>query len=127
MDNLFSGIWHAALYLDDILVTFIDDRDRIQNLHNVEARIQDDGLKLKLKKCMFIVISVEYLRHVISHASLTLAPLKVEAVLKVPKPPPPPKKTAAKLPWNFYRRFLPNLFAHLQPLHNMLRDGQHWA
>ncbi|KAL3246299.1 hypothetical protein MRX96_057778 [Rhipicephalus microplus] len=29
-------------------------------------------------------------------------------------------------PINFYRRFLPNQSVHLQLLHILLRDGQHW-
>ncbi|XP_037509161.2 uncharacterized protein LOC119385864, partial [Rhipicephalus sanguineus] len=33
MDNLFRGMKHVAVYLDDILVTGIDDGDHMQNLH----------------------------------------------------------------------------------------------
>ncbi|XP_070394032.1 uncharacterized protein [Dermacentor albipictus] len=35
MDNLFRGMRHVAVCLDDILVTGSDDRDHLQNLHNV--------------------------------------------------------------------------------------------
>ncbi|XP_075534183.1 uncharacterized protein LOC142567969 [Dermacentor variabilis] len=47
MDNLFRDMRHVAVYLDDILVSRSDNRDHLQNLHNVLARLQDAGLKLK--------------------------------------------------------------------------------
>lgn len=37
MDNLFRGMRHVAVYLDDILVTGRDDEDHLQNLHSVLA------------------------------------------------------------------------------------------
>ncbi|XP_070389369.1 uncharacterized protein [Dermacentor albipictus] len=66
MDNLFMGMRHVAVYLDDILVSGSDDRDRVQNLHNVLAQLQDAGLKLKLEKWIFLAPIVEYLGYVIS-------------------------------------------------------------
>ncbi|XP_037518699.1 uncharacterized protein K02A2.6-like [Rhipicephalus sanguineus] len=106
MDNLFRGMRHVAVYLDDIL---------------------DAGLKLKREKCVFMVPSVEYLGHVISQAGLTPSLRKVEAVLKAPKPRNKKELQSYLGLINFYRRFLPNLSAHLQPLHILLQDGQHWA
>ncbi|XP_070387427.1 uncharacterized protein [Dermacentor albipictus] len=50
---------HVAMYLDDITVTGSDDEDFLQNLHNVLARLQDAGLKLKLEKCVFLAPSKE--------------------------------------------------------------------
>lgn len=127
MDNLFRGMRHVAVYLDDILVTGTDDGDHLQNLHNVLARLQDAGLKLKLEKCVFLAPSVEYLGHVISQAGLSPAPRKVDAVLKAPKPHNKKELQSYLGLINFYRSFLPNLSAHLQPLHLLLRDGQQWT
>ncbi|XP_049524460.1 uncharacterized protein K02A2.6-like [Dermacentor silvarum] len=126
MDNLFRGMRHVAVYLDDILVTGTDDGDHLQNLHNVLARLQDAGLKLKLEKCVFLAPSVEYLGHVISQAGLSPAPRKVDAVLKAPKPHNKELQSYLGL-INFYRSFLPKLSAHLEPLHLLLRDGQQWT
>nr|XP_037285009.1 uncharacterized protein K02A2.6-like [Rhipicephalus microplus] len=106
MDNLFRGMRHVAVYLDDIL---------------------DAGLKLKVEKCIFLAPSVEYLGHVISLAGLAPAPHKVEAVLKAPKPQNKKELQSYLGLINFYRTFLPNLSSHLQPLHLLLRDGQQWA
>ncbi|KAL3191491.1 hypothetical protein MRX96_059862 [Rhipicephalus microplus] len=76
---------------------------------------------------MVTVLSVEYLEHVISQAGLTLAPRKVEAVLKATKPRNKKELESYLGLTNFCRRFLPNLSAHLQPVHILLRDDQHWA
>ncbi|KAL3225436.1 hypothetical protein MRX96_049222 [Rhipicephalus microplus] len=96
MNNLFRGMRHVVVYLDDFLVTSKDDEDHLQNLQSVLARLQDAGLKLKLEKCIFLAPSVEYLGHVISLAGLVSALRKVEAVLKAPKGPE--QERAAELP-----------------------------
>ncbi|XP_037574536.1 uncharacterized protein LOC119456791 [Dermacentor silvarum] len=127
MDNLFRGMRHVAVYLNDILVTGTDDGDHLQNLHNVLARLQDAGLKLKLEKCVFMAPSLEYLGRVISQAGLSPAPRKVDAVLKAPNPHNKKELQSYLGLINFYRSFLPNLSAHLQPLHLLLRDGQQWT
>ncbi|XP_075732534.1 uncharacterized protein LOC142775095 [Rhipicephalus microplus] len=94
----------------------------MQNLHNVLARLQDAGLKRE--KCVFLLASVEYQGHIISEAGLTPAPHKVEAILKALKPRNKKELQSYLGLINFYRRFLPNLSAHLQPLQILLRDGQ---
>ncbi|XP_037498704.1 uncharacterized protein K02A2.6-like [Rhipicephalus sanguineus] len=127
MDNLFRGMRHVVVYLDDILVTGIDDSDHMQNLHNVLARLQDAGLKLKREKCVFMVRSAEYLGHVISQGGLTPAPCKGTLVSSISTGGPSMNHQLAQLSLLFYRRFLPNLSAHLQPLHILLRHGQHWT
>ncbi|XP_037564659.1 uncharacterized protein K02A2.6-like [Dermacentor silvarum] len=127
MDNLFRGMRHVAVYLDDILVTGTDDGDHLQNLHNVLARLHDACLKLKLAKCVFLAPSVEYLGHVISQAGLSPAPRKVDAVLQTPKPHNKKELQSYLGLINFYRSFLPKMSAHLQPLHLLLRDGQQWT
>nr|XP_037268442.1 uncharacterized protein LOC119159711 [Rhipicephalus microplus] len=71
--------------------------------------------------------NAEYLGDVISKAGLALAPRKVEAVLKAPKPQNKKELQSYLGLINFYRTFLPNLSSHLQPLHLLLRDGQQWA
>ncbi|KAM7289935.1 uncharacterized protein ISCGN_030063 [Ixodes scapularis] len=125
--DLFRGMRHVAVYLDDILVSGTDDGDHLQNLRKVLTRLQDAGLKLRLDKCLFLTPSVEYLGHIISQAGLAPAPRKIEAVLKAPKPKSKKELQSYLGLVNFYRRFLPNLSTHLEPLHRLLRDGQQWA
>ncbi|KAM7281959.1 uncharacterized protein ISCGN_002117 [Ixodes scapularis] len=107
MDNLFRGMRH--------------------NLHKVLTRLQDAGLKLRLDKCVLLTPRVEYLGHAITQAGLAPAPRRIEAVLKAPKPKNKKELQSYLGLINFYRRFLPNLSTHLEPLHRLLRDGQQWA
>nr|XP_050030393.1 uncharacterized protein K02A2.6-like [Dermacentor andersoni] len=37
MDNLFRGMWHVVVYLDDIQVIGSDDGDHLMNLQNILA------------------------------------------------------------------------------------------
>ncbi|KAL1416979.1 hypothetical protein MTO96_027277 [Rhipicephalus appendiculatus] len=60
-------------------------------------------------------------------AGLTPAPCKVEAVVKARKPRNKKEHQSYLGLISFYRRFLPNLSAHLQPLQMVLGDGQLWA
>lgn len=116
MDSLFRGMRHVAVYLDEILVTGADDEDHLQNPHNVRARLQDAGLRLKLEKCIFLAPSVEYLGQVISQAGPAPAPCKVEAVLKTPKPQNKKELQRYLGLVNFYGSFRLTLSSHLQPL-----------
>ncbi|KAL1448704.1 hypothetical protein MTO96_028190 [Rhipicephalus appendiculatus] len=60
-------------------------------------------------------------------AGLTPLSRKVEAVLKVPKLRKQKELESYLGIINFYMTFLTNLSLHLQPLHILHRDGQHWA
>ncbi|KAL1440273.1 hypothetical protein MTO96_001213 [Rhipicephalus appendiculatus] len=62
-----------------------------------------------------------------AQAGQTLASRKVEAVLKAPKPQNKKELQSYLGLINFYRRFLLNLSAHLQPLHILLRDEQRYS
>lgn len=48
-----KGIPRVAVYLDDILVTGVDERDHLHNLEEVLSRLEEAGLRLKRNKCSF--------------------------------------------------------------------------
>lgn len=67
MDNLLKGLPGCICYLDDILVTGVNEQDHLDNLNNVFNVLQKSGIKLNKSKskCEFFYDSVEYLGHVI--------------------------------------------------------------
>lgn len=52
-------------YLDDILVTGINDEEHLWTLDTVLTRLRDAGLRLKRNKCEFLQKEVHYLGHLV--------------------------------------------------------------
>ena len=53
MDSLVQGLPRVSAYLDDILVSGVDEEDHLNNLYNVLQRLDSAGLTLKKSKCVF--------------------------------------------------------------------------
>ena len=72
IDLVLSGLqWSSCLvYLDDIIVVGRSFHEHLQNLENVFQRLRSAGLKLKPKKCTFIMKEVLYLGHLVSREGL---------------------------------------------------------
>ena len=51
MENLLWLISKIIVYIDDILVANISDKQHIELLRSVFAKVQESGLKLKQAKC----------------------------------------------------------------------------
>ena len=67
MENLLQGIPFAVVRVDDILVSGSNDEKHLANLEEVLKRLSEHGLRLKKKKCAFMVNEVVYLGHKINH------------------------------------------------------------
>ena len=76
MENVLSGIPKVVSHLDDILVTGKDDAEHVTTLKAVFNRLQQFGLRLKLRKCRFLQQSVEYLGHLVDANGLHTLPAK---------------------------------------------------
>ena len=84
-------------------------------------RLSDAGARLKRAKCVFEVLEIEYLGHLINALGLHPTEEKVRAIKDAPAP-----KTLQELRsflgmLNFYGKFIPNLFTFLAPLNVLLR------
>ena len=126
MDNLLQGIPHTCVYLDDILITGTTQEEHLHNLDQVLNHLQTAGLRLKNKKCSFMLPSVEYLGHVIDSVGLHPTQAKVKAI----KEAPTPKNVAELCSFlgliNYYGKFLPNLSATLAPLYKLFKQNTRW-
>ena len=49
------------MYLDDILVTCVTEQEHLQSLKEVLKQLMQSRLRVKKKKCLFMVSSVSYL------------------------------------------------------------------
>ena len=127
MDNLLQGVPHTCVYLDDILITGLTEKEHIANLREVLRWLNEAVLRLKLPKCSFLQDSVTYLGHHLSASGLEPVPEKVRAVVDAPKPTDQKQLQAFLGLLNYYGRFLPKLSTILAPLHELLHRDKPWC
>ena len=126
MDTILQGIPNVICYIDDILVTGVDDEAHLRTLSKVLERLQKHGVRLKKSKCGFMSQSVEYLGHQVDAQGLHTTTEKVDAVVHAPVPNNVQELRSFLGLLNYYGKFLPNLAATLHPLNNLLQKGHQW-
>ena len=126
MDNLLTGIPGVAVYLDDILVTGVTEQEHLKSLEEVLRRLGQSGLRVKKKKCLFMVPSVSYLGHKIDADRLHPLPDKLQAVKAAPTPRNVSELKSYLGLLTYYGKFLPNLSTHLEPLYRLLAKDSKW-
>lgn len=75
-----------VVYLDDILVTGVNQESHLKTLDEVLSRLKEAGLWLKRTKCVFMADEVEYLGHKIVAGGLHPTGSKVKAIDVAPEP-----------------------------------------
>ena len=120
------GIPKVVVYLDDILISGVNEEDHLSNLEEVLQRVQEAGLKLKREKCKFMMSSVTYLGHRIDAQGLHPLPEKVTAIQDAPRP-----RTVMELKSflgfiSYYGKFMPKLSTVLSPLYELLKASTKW-
>jgi hypothetical protein len=89
MDTQFADIiatGHVIIYLDNILIFAETLRELTQLMHQVLQRIQDLDLFLRLAKCSFNQMSVEYLGLIILKGEICMDLIKLKAIQDWPLP-----------------------------------------
>ena len=126
MDSTFGDMiaegW-LIIYMDDILV-FVETLEECQEwTKRVLDRMKEENLHLKLAKCAFDQMEVEYLGLVVRNGEVLMDPTK----LKVVEQWEPPKSVKAVRSFigfcNFYRKFIPHFSAIAWPLINLTKKG----
>ena len=59
MDTMLQGIPHVICYIDDILVTGVNDSEHLSSLAAVLERLERHGFRMKKEKCEFLQPAVE--------------------------------------------------------------------
>ena len=126
MDTILQGLPHVQCYIDDIIVTGVDDKEHLHNLEEVLQRLQDHNIRVKLSKCAFFKDSVEFLGHKITAAGVHTTPTKVEAIKNAPRPQNQQQLRSFLGLLHYYGKFIRNLSCLLQPLNALLQKGSAW-
>ncbi|KAL0202697.1 hypothetical protein M9458_000715, partial [Cirrhinus mrigala] len=126
MEGLLQGIPGVVVYLDDILVTGVNQNSHLRTLDEVLSRLKEAGLRLKRGKCVFLADEVEYLGHRVDAQGLHPTGTKVKAIEEAPEPRNVTELKAYLGLLNYSNKFLPNLAMLLAPLHLLLRKDVQW-
>ena len=127
MECMLRDIPHVCVYLDDILITGVDDAEHNGNLSKVLDRLNKAGLKLNAGKCYFKRESVKYLGYRIDAQGLHPLEEKVQALVSAPAPQNVTELKSFLGMVQYYQKFLPNLATTLALLHRLLQKGVTWA
>ena len=127
IESVLRGIPGTCVYLDDILITGKTEQEHLLNLDTVLTTLEEAGLRLKRKKCAFMLPAVEYLGHRISEKGLQPTDEKIRAITEAPVPQDTTQLRAFLGLINYYGKFLKNLSSLLAPLYRLLEKKTHWA
>ena len=125
MDQLTRDLTGVSVYLDDILVSGYSLQDHIRNMQSLLKRVNDNGLKCRLKKCSFSQSYVEYSGHLLSHRGVAKGH-KADGVKAMPAPTNVQKLRSFLGSVQFYNIFRPNLSTTLEQLHQLIKKGTTW-
>ena len=127
MECILRDIPHVCVYLDDILITGVDDVEHNGNLARVLDRLSKAGLRLNAGKCAFKKEAVNYLGYRIDANGLHPLEDKVKALVSAPAPQNVMELKSFLCMVQYYQKFLPNLATTLAPLHRLLQKDVPWA
>ena len=122
MDRVLQDTECAFVYLDDILVASSSEQQHLKDLRQVFSQLQNNGLAIKLEKCVFGVKSLDFLGHSVTSQGAAPLPAKVQAISDFPQPSSVQGLQEYLGMVNFYHRFVSGLAGILQPLYAALKS-----
>ncbi|KAF8749931.1 hypothetical protein RHS01_09606 [Rhizoctonia solani] len=128
MNEIFRDLLdvYVIIYLDDILVFSLNEKDHEGHVREVLKRLQDNNLFCNIEKCHFHVKKIDYLGFIISKFGIEVDQSKVTDAMNWTTPKNV-KNIQEFLGFvNFYRRFIPNFGNMAQPLYNLLKKDSTW-
>ncbi|BHF80208.1 hypothetical protein SprV_0702333200 [Sparganum proliferum] len=107
VDKVLRDLPFVYAYIDDIVVASHTAEEHMEHLATVFDRLQQFGVVLNPSKCVFGVLSLEFLGHLVDSHGIHPLPSKVAAIRDFP--PPSSKRQLQRFLGmvNFYRRFHP--------------------
>ena len=129
MDQVMQGLKGCAWFQDDIIITGKTDKEHMDNLIAVLLRLQKWGIKAKLEKCEFMKDRVEYLGYIIDTDGLHSTIDKLSKIANVKEPIDVNEVESFLGLVNYYRDFIPNASALMEPLNRLRRKDVtfHWG
>ncbi|GMI77908.1 hypothetical protein HRI_001460100 [Hibiscus trionum] len=114
---------YTLVFFDDILVYSPDWNSHLSHLKEVLQILQANQLFVKLSKCCFGAVEVEYLGYIISRGGVKMDQSKVKSILDWPIPSSVKELRGFLGLSGYYRRFVKNYESIAKPLTELLKKG----
>lgn len=111
VSKVLQGLDFAIGYLDNIIIFWKNEEERLQHIETIFCRLPDAGLKLKLSKK-----HIHYLGHLISAEDVQPLPEKLDSIKNMPRPTNAKEIKQFLGLTGYYRKFVPQFADIAQPL-----------
>ncbi|GFW74563.1 hypothetical protein TNCV_2414621 [Trichonephila clavipes] len=112
LDSICRDLPYCFVYIDDIRITSLNLDKHIIHLKEIFRRLSENGLVLKVSKCIFAKPEVDFLEHHVSENGIRPITERIQALLDFNRPSTVKQLQIFLGMLNFYRRFLPNAAKH---------------
>ena len=89
MTHILGDVPGLFCYLDDVLIYSKNEKEHLKTLNTIFHRLNDAGLAISLKKCVFGAESLEFLGYKVDCSGITPLPKKLSAIANFPAPKKP--------------------------------------
>ncbi|PNX78745.1 retrotransposon-related protein, partial [Trifolium pratense] len=118
---------YVLVFFDDILIYSSNWQDHLKHLDAVLQVLQENTLFVKLSKCSFGVLEIEYLGHMVTGQGVSMDKDKVQAVLEWPIPGNVKQLRGFLGLTGYYRRFIKSYAKIASPLTDLLKkEAYEW-
>lgn len=112
---------NCLAYLDDIIIFSKSKEQHMTTLDMVLTKLQEAGIKLKIRKCKFFASEVTFLGYNINRDGMTMNSQKAAVINSMPLPTNKKQLQAFLGTCNYYRIFIENFAQIADPLYDLLR------
>ncbi|PAA74169.1 hypothetical protein BOX15_Mlig001265g14 [Macrostomum lignano] len=120
--------WKTCLvYLDDLLVWSRTVEEHLERLQTVFRRLRAANIKLKPKKCAFLLKSVTFLGHVVSADGIATSPEKIAEIRDWPTPRNVKEVRSFLGLCGYYRQFIADFSRIAEPMLRRTRHDCPWS
>ena len=114
-----------AVYLDDIIIyTKGSFEQHMDHLRQVFKALREANLKIKLKKCHFILPNIQFLGHVVGRDGIKPDPEKIDKVKNFPIPTNLTELRSALGLFSYYRKFIKDFSRIAKPMLILLKKDE---
>ena len=86
MDHIFGDMKTLFVYMDDLLIFSEDEQSHIKTVEEVLRRLDENGLSISIKKCVFGAKELEFVGYNVDSKGIKPLPKKLTAIASFPPP-----------------------------------------